>query len=225
MRTGARAVIASLTATLLFASLTACSRPSSRADSGYGSNDAGQSCSELLAATIQHARTDSGDINSTMEAMRLNCSNESEIAADYLANSFDSEFRVESCDELIGYGTRTEAVELLAQDGWCSFGAAAEAATPQWPNDGLGWDQTHDHVGTVQRVCGPLMSARETEDGTFLNLGSDYPSADRFTIIFWDTYLEPISTGVTLCGSGEIYLYNGVAQMEMWDPAALEIWS
>jgi hypothetical protein len=219
-------VFPALTAVLLVVSLTACTRASTYSpDAAYGSDDIGPSCSELLAATVQYARTDSGDINSTMEAMRLNCSDESEIAADYLSNTIDNEFRIESCDELLGYGTRAEAVELLAQDGWCSFGVSEEAAAPEWPDGGLGWDQTHDYVGTVQRVCGPLMSARETEDGTFLNVGSDYPSADRFTIIFWDIYLEPVASGTTVCGSGEIFLYNGVTQIEMWDPAALEIWS
>ncbi|MGA1827541.1 hypothetical protein [Microbacterium sp.] len=68
------------------------------------------------------------------------------------------------------------------------------------------------------------MSARQTDDGTFVNVGQDYPSADRFTFIFWDLSLDPIDAGATLCGSGEIYLYDGVAQMEMGDPGALEIW-
>lgn len=89
----------------------------------------------------------------------------------------------------------------------------------------MGWDVAHQYAGTVQRVCGPLMSVRETGDGTFVNVGRDYPSADRFTFIFWDIYLQPIPSGSVICGTGEIYLYEGVvAQMEMWDPAALEIW-
>jgi len=68
------------------------------------------------------------------------------------------------------------------------------------------------------------MSARETADGTFVNVGRDYPSAERFTFIFWDISLQPIAPGATICGRGEIYLYNGVAQMEMFDPRDLEIW-
>lgn len=36
--------------------------------------------------------------------------------------------------------------------------------------------------------------------------------------------LQPITADATICGSGEIYLYEGVvAQMEMWDPGVLEI--
>lgn len=68
------------------------------------------------------------------------------------------------------------------------------------------------------------MSGRETADGTFVNVGRDYPSADRFTFVFWDIHLEPIASGTTVCGQGEIYLYEGVAQMEMRDPGAFEHW-
>ncbi|WP_168627443.1 MULTISPECIES: hypothetical protein [unclassified Cryobacterium] len=159
-----------------------------------------------------------------MQALSDNCSDEYEIAVDYLAHSTDGPFSIDSCDELIGYGVRAESVELLEQDRRCSFGQGEAAVGSGWPEGGLGWDKAREHSGTMQRVCGPLMSARETSDGTFVNVGQDYPSADRFTFIFWDVYLEPIGPDAVVCGSGEIYLYNGVAQMEMWDPRALEIW-
>ena len=72
------------------------------------------------------------------------------------------------------------------------YGAAETAVGSEWPDGGLGWDRAREHAGTVQRVCGPLMSVRDTDDGTFVNVGRDYPAADRFTFIFWDIYLEPI---------------------------------
>ena len=198
---------------------TACTSVSS------SSAHAPPTCSQLLAGAIAYERSGTGDIDSTLQALGDRCSDEYEIAVDYLSNSTDSAFSIDSCDELIGYGVREESVALLEQDGRCSFGQAEAAAGPEWPDDGLGWDHAREHAGTVQRVCGPLMSVRDTDDGTFVNVGRDYPSADRFTFIFWDIYLEPIETGATVCGSGEIYLYDGVAQMEMWDPSALEIWS
>lgn len=212
---------------ILIASLTGCTR-------GYGSNydsepdsDAGYvapSCSQLLTAAVNYARTGTGSIDSTLQTLSDNCADEYEIATDYLSNATDSEFRIDSCDKLLGYGIRTEAVSLLEEGGFCAFGGTAGGAASDWPEGGLGWDQARAHAGSVQRVCGPLMSARETADGTFLNVGQDYPSADRFTFIFWDIYLEPIESGATVCGAGEIYLYNGVAQIEMSDPASLEIW-
>lgn len=158
-----------------------------------------------------------------MDTLSGECSDSYDIATDYLMHSTDNEYRIESCDELADYRVREEAIALLAQDGRCTYAPEAPAAD-EWPDGGLGWDDARDHVGTVQRVCGPLVSARETEDGTFLNLGRDYPSSDRFTIIFWNTYLEPITTPAILCGRGSVYLYEGVTQMEMTSPSDLEIW-
>lgn len=218
-----RITVAPFIGLALIASLAACT-PGSNSNYGSGSGYTAPSCYELQSAAVNYARSGTGDIDSTMQALADNCSDEYEIAVDYVTNAHDSEFRIESCEELLGYGVRSEAVALLEQDGWCSSDMSAAEAGPEWPEGGLGWDKAHERAGSVQRVCGPLMSARETEDGTFLNIGRDYPSPDRFTFIFWDVYLEPIETGATLCGHGEIYLYNGVAQMEMWDPGALEIW-
>lgn len=153
-----------------------------------------------------------------------NCSDEYEIAVDYLSHQAVSFLSIDSCDELLEYGVREESVALIEQDGDCSFGQAVNDVVQEWPEGGLSWNLASGYSGTVQRVCGPLMSDRATEDGTFINIGKDYPSSDRFTIIFWNIYLEPIEPGAVVCGTGEIYLYDGVAQMEMWDPAALEIW-
>lgn len=222
MKATTRLTAVSLIALLLIASSTACSR-AIRTDSVSGNEP--PSCSQLLTAAVDYARTDTGDMDAVLQALTDTCSNEYEIAVDYVAHARESKFRIESCDELLGYGIRSESVTLLEQDGWCSFGATPPvAAAPDWPEGGLGWDSARAHAGTVQRVCGPLTSMRDTGDGTFVNIGQDYPSADRFTFIFWDVYLDPIETGATICGSGEIYLYEGVAQMEMWDPSALEIW-
>lgn len=160
-----------------------------------------------------------------LQALADDCSDEYDSATDYVSNATDGAFSIDSCDKLVEYGVREESVVLLEEDGRCSFGQAEAAVGPEWPEGGLGWDRAREHGGTVQRVCGPLMSIRETDDGTFVNVGQDYPSADRFAFVFWDVFLDPIDPGVTVCGSGEIFLYDDVvAQMEMWDPKALEIW-
>lgn len=214
-----RIAVAPPIAMTLVALLTACTSVS-----GSGSANVAPSCSQLLTAAVQYERSGAGDTNAIMQTLSDDCSDEYEIAVDYVSNATDSAFAIDSCDELLGYGVRAESVALLEQDGRCSFGLSEAPVDPGWPEGGLGWDTARKHAGTVQRVCGPLMSARQTEDGTFVNVGQDYPSADRFTFIFWDLYLDPIDPGATLCGSGQIYLYDGVAQMEMSDPGALEIW-
>ncbi|QTV80772.1 hypothetical protein [Microbacterium sp. NIBRBAC000506063] len=208
-----------LAALAVGAALTGCTRAASSSSTYIA-----PTCTQLLDAAINYERTGTGDINAILQSLSERCTNEYEVATDYISHTIEGDFRIDSCEELLGYGVRPEAVELLRQDRWCSFGIEATTVTPDWPEGGLGWDEARQHSGTVQRVCGPLMSARETADGTFINVGRDYPSADRFTFIFWDMYLERIPSDAIICGRGEIYLYNGVAQMEMQNPAALEIW-
>lgn len=219
MNAPSRTTVASLIALMLAASATGCSGVTT-SHSAYSPPN----CSQLLKAAVNYERSGAGDIDSAMQALSDTCSDEYQIAADYLSNSADSDFRIQSCNELLGYGVRAEAVTLLEQDGLCTSGGGRPAAVPEWPEGGLGWNEARAHVGTVQRVCGPLMSGRETADGTFVNVGRDYPSADRFTFVFWDIHLDPIAPGTTVCGRGKIYLHKGVTQIEMRDPAALELW-
>ena len=92
------------------------------------------------------------------------------------------------------------------------------------PGGGISWDQATDYAGSNQRVCGPLAGGGNSDNDVFLNLGRDYPDRDRFQIVIWDIGgLEPIAGGVTLCTAGVITLYEGVAQIELRDPSAIEI--
>jgi hypothetical protein len=98
------------------------------------------------------------------------------------------------------------------------------AAAEEQPGGGILWNQAVEHAGTTQRVCGPLAGGGNSEDDVFLNLGRDYPDPERFQIVVWDIgSLESIDGGVTLCTSGPITLYDGVAQIELTDPTLIEI--
>lgn len=178
--------------------MTACARTS-----GSSSPYASPSCTQLPTAAIAYERGGTDGIDPTLQALSDSCSDEYDIAVDYLSNSRVGAFGIDSCDELLDYGIRSEA-DALQQDRRCSLGESQVAVGPDWLEGGLGWDSAREHSGTVQRVCGRLMSARATEHGTFVNVGRDYPSADRFTFILWDVYLEPIGPRATVCGSGEI---------------------
>lgn len=95
-----------------------------------------------------------------------------------------------------------------------------------WPEGGLGWNQAHEYGGSIERVCGPLRSKRPTGWGIFVNVGHDYPSSKRFTFITWgDWWMDPLPSGSTICAAGNIYLYEGVPQIELSDPGQLEIWN
>ncbi|TDW30354.1 hypothetical protein [Cryobacterium psychrophilum] len=101
----------------------------------------------------------------------------------------------------------------------------APAAETQ-PGGGIPWNQAVDYAGTTQRVCGPLAGGGNSGDDVFLNLGRDYPDPERFQIVVWDVgSLESIDGGVTLCTSGQITLYEGVAQIELTDPSLIAIYN
>lgn len=97
-------------------------------------------------------------------------------------------------------------------------------AVEKQPGGGISWSQASDYAGTTQHVCGPLAGGGNSNDDVFLNLGRDYPDPERFQIVVWDVgSLDPIDGGVTLCTTGRITLYGGVAQIELTDPSRIEI--
>lgn len=102
---------------------------------------------------------------------------------------------------------------------------AAPDAKGQEPEvvDGLAWDRAIDQVGSSQRVCGPLAGIGSSQDDVFLNLGRDYPDPSRFTVVLWDVGgIEPFFIGSTLCVSGSIVNYEGVAQIQVYSRSAVE---
>lgn len=187
-----------------------------------------ESCDSLLARVVQLERTtdtsDAMDID--LDELGHRCPDDYEIAVDYISSvGLASESLLASCVELAEYRVRTEAIELLREDGLCESGTDPLPDAVLWPNSGLGWDVAKDHVGTSQRVCGPLASVRGSTDGVFVNVGQDYPNPERFTFVIWgDWWLDPVPEDATICGVGEIYLYEGVAQIELVAPSDLEIW-
>ena len=84
------------------------------------------------------------------------------------------------------------------------------------PGGGIAWDEAANYAGTTQRVCGPFAGSGNSDNDVFLNLGRDYPDPERFQILIWDIgSVEPIAIGATVCASGEVALYNGVAEMTL----------
>ncbi|TFD49562.1 hypothetical protein E3T55_10775 [Cryobacterium frigoriphilum] len=108
---------------------------------------------------------------------------------------------------------------------WNSAEVVPAPVVKELPGGGIAWDDAVNYAGTAQRVCGPLAGGGNSDDDVFLNLGRDYPDSERFQIVIWDVGgLEPIDGRVTLCTSGPITLYEGVAQIELTDPSLIEIY-
>ena len=161
-----------------------------------------------------------------MQGLAESCTYEYDVVVDYIsAAQFAKSHGADTCERLEEYSIELEAIQLLRTDGYC-LDAPPVPAAPQWPDGGIGWDEAHNYVGGVQSVCGPLKSIRGTDSGVFVNVGQDYPSAARFTFVLWgDWWIDAIPSNATVCSYGEIYVYDGVAQMEIFSPEDLRIWS
>jgi hypothetical protein len=96
------------------------------------------------------------------------------------------------------------------------------------------WYQAKSHIGEVKSVRGPvkgtMYAASETGKPTFLNIGKDYPSKQRFTVVIWGKYRsafpsapESYDRGKTVVATGKIRLYDGVAEMFIRSPAKLKV--
>lgn len=226
--TRARAVIWAAIALMAPLFLASCSPVSQTAPIQRDTSSAVVDCQGLLRSVVARDRT--GDTshatNGEMDTLRLNCSSEYAIVTDYFQIVIDTaQFGPGSCERWRHYNIRPEAIELLQEDGLCFTSGGAATTELYLPDGALSWDQADAHAGTNQYVCGPKVSIRGNDQGVFVNIGKDYPSPDRFAFVLWgDWWLESIADGSTVCASGEVYLYEGVAQMEFYSPSDLEIW-
>ena len=189
-------------------------------------------CGEVLASVVNLVRLNDteGAINSQFDWLSNNCSSEYEIAVDYSSTrGLIDQYDAQACSTLTQH-LRAEAMVLLAEDGFCSEALSdASVDAPSWaggqPGGGVAWSEAVSYAGSSQRVCGPLVDSGNSDDDVFLDLGLPYPDPERFQIVIWDIGgLEPIAYGSTLCTSGVITLYEGVAQIELYDPGLVEIY-
>lgn len=203
--------------------------------STYGGTSAASvpsfTCGDVLATVVQRERTGdtAGAINAEVEWLSSNCSTEYNILIDYVSTKgMPGSSSSDSC-EIYAQFAGEEAIALLAEDGVCVAGAGATLPdvppAETQPGGGIAWNEAVSYAGTNQRVCGPIVGNGNSNDDVFLNLGLDYPDPGRFQIVIWDVgALEPITYGSTLCASGQITLYNGVAQIELRDPSQIDIY-
>lgn len=156
-------------------------------------------CAGLLdkaRSYVASGRTGDGRLDWTLDEMALRCEREYQIFVDEVS----------------------AAPALGAQEEIAGSNSAEPAGATSW-------EQAVDLVGTSAYVCGPLASARNFENDVFFNVGLDYPSPGRFTIVVWDVGpMGPVAPGTTVCAEGFITEYQGVAQIELQSVSGVEIW-
>ena len=101
------------------------------------------------------------------------------------------------------------------------------------PAGAISWDTAKDHIGDRATVCGPVAGTKygATSRGkpTWLNIGKDYPSSERFVVIIWGenrgNFPQPPESyylGKTICVTGLIQPYEGIPQIEVTTPDQIQ---
>jgi len=113
--------------------------------------------------------------------------------------------------------------------------SSSETETPKagLPAGAIWWYEAKDHIGDRATVYGPVAGTfyGSSVKGrpTFLNIGEDHPSKKRFTVVIWGqnrgNFPEPPESfyeGKTICVTGLIQEYDGIAQIEVTTPDQIQ---
>jgi len=103
-----------------------------------------------------------------------------------------------------------------------------------YSGDEFSWEVAIDHVGEITTICGPVIGTHwaSSSNGkpTFINVGKDYPSSDRFVVLIWDDHRsafpqppEDYYQGKMICVTGLVQEYDGCAEIVISDPEQIEI--
>ena len=92
------------------------------------------------------------------------------------------------------------------------------------------WTEAQNYVSEVKTVCGPVIGVTYAADSngqpTFINIGMNYPSPQRFTVVIWGRSRglfidkpEEAFSDQDICVTGTISTYKGVLEMEVSQPS------
>jgi hypothetical protein len=129
-------------------------------------------------------------------------------------------------------GAETVSVPSTAPE---SSAKTEPSSTPKasLPAGAISWDEAKDHIGDRATVYGPVAGTQygATSRGkpTWLNIGKDYPSTERFVGIIWGENRgnfpqapEVYYLGKTIYVTGLITEYNGIVQIEVTTPDKIQ---
>lgn len=104
----------------------------------------------------------------------------------------------------------------------------------QIPDGAVGWSEARKHVGETVTIHGPVLGSKyaSTSSGqpTFIDIGAPYPDTSRVSIVVWGDHRasfpgspEDIYLGKTISVTGEIYIHNGVCNIEVQSPSQIQV--
>lgn len=102
------------------------------------------------------------------------------------------------------------------------------------PSDEINWDEAKYYFGERRTVCGPVVdsyfAASDRNRETYLNLGLAHPDIHRISVVIHEEARarfpadpEKYYLGKSICVSGKIETYQGMAQMIVSEPAQIRI--
>ena len=120
---------------------------------------------------------------------------------------------------------------------WTFTSTPALALTPSQtvtPSNVVDWSEAGKYAGEERTVCGPVKGTHYAESSngkpTFLNIGEDYPSPKRFTVLIWgddrDNFPsehELFYAEKNICANGEIQEYQGTFEIVVRSPEAITV--
>jgi hypothetical protein len=181
-------------------------------------------CAKLLDRAFQLEPTSNPQINPLLDFMGDRCPAHYEVFTDYVSvKGMAEQFGRDKCTDLLQYRIHRIAIAYLREDGYCTrSGWSSREVAPR--STAISWREAGSHVGTNQRVCGPLVGTGSSTDDVFWNLGRNYPDPGRFTIVLWDVgSADAPPLGRTLCVTGRITSYRGVPQIELRSASQVDV--
>ena len=93
----------------------------------------------------------------------------------------------------------------------------------------VSWQKASRYVGRIATIRGPVVSTKYASSSngspTFLNIGADYPSSRRFTVVIRARFGVPERRyrGHTICVRGLVDSYDGVPEIEATSPGQIAV--
>ena len=131
------------------------------------------------------------------------------------------------------FGALVVSIVVGGIGGTAGAQTAVQAVTSASCAGAVSWQNARRVVGRVAtirgNVAGTYYAVSSTGSPTFLNLGVDYPSPRRVTVVIWQQNRvrfgrpEMRYRGRTICVRGYIGTYAGVPDIEARSPAQIAI--